>query len=300
MGIYDYYQRLLKWQKNYRHMRREAPERKKVLDYLETANLDDVESLKFFFTNHCFDLFPYSWNNENVYSDNDILFDSQYGLYYVYWNEKKLYWKRGVKKRIIKQNLNGLKLEQHDGSPHRYNIDNNDYSYVADLGTAEGCFTLDIIDRVKHAFLFECDPEWFEPLEATFAPWKHKVTLIKKFVGRFSDETHITLDEYFEHIPVDFIKADIEGAETDMLIGGEKTLKGKVTGANICLYHRPTDMQDILALLETYGYECTVNPGYMFMPQDDTEPATWFRRGLVSAKRVNQVYDNGNRRTLCV
>ncbi len=295
MGIHNIYQSLRKWQKNYRHMRRETAERKKVLEYLETATFDDAEYLKSFFTHHCFDIFPYVWNNETVYSEDDVQFDSRYGLFYVYWNGKKLYWKRGVKKRIIKQDLNGLKLEQHDGSPHKYNIDKNNYAYIADLGTAEGCFTLDVIDYVEHAYLFECDSEWFEPLEATFAPWQHKITLVKKFVGRFSDETHITLDEFFENTPVDFIKADIEGAEIDMLIGGERTFKENVIGANICLYHRPTDEQDIISLLEAYGYKCMVNSGYMFMPQDNTAPSTWFRHGLVNAERINRLCGGKNR-----
>lgn len=51
-------------------------------------------------------------------------------------------------------------------------------SIVADIGTAEGIFALNIIHSVKKVYLFECDPEWIIPLEKTFAPWINKIEIV--------------------------------------------------------------------------------------------------------------------------
>ncbi len=287
----EWYRRFYKWQKNWRHMRRERTERIKLLKYLEDADIQGRDQLRLYFKTHCFNTFPYFWADDEIYSDDDVLFDNQYGLYYVYWNGKKLYYKKGVKKRIVKQNINSLKLEQYKGSPHRYSME-FDAKYIADLGAAEGCFALEVIEQVEHVFLFECDPVWLEPLEATFAPWRDKVTIETKFIGRQSDELHTTLDEYFYDKPLDFIKADIEGAEVEMLIGGEKTLREKVQGVNVCLYHRPSDESDILSILHSYGYRCFVNPGYMLMMENKNDPSTWLRHALVQAIRINPAQEN--------
>ena len=77
----------------------------------------------------------------------------------------------------------------------------------------------------------------------------------------------------------------------DMLSAGEETLRHKVRGANVCLYHRATDEENILGLLRTYGYTCNVNPRHMFFYKNDIvgqhcdNPKDWLRRGVVRAER---------------
>lgn len=46
---------------------------------------------------------------------------------------------------------------------------------IADIGSAEGNFSLSNIENVKKVYLFESDKEWIEALEATFRPWRDKV-----------------------------------------------------------------------------------------------------------------------------
>ena len=69
---------------------------------------------------------------------------------------------------------------------------------LLDVGSAEGIFTLDVIDLIEHAYLFECDDEWVEALEATFLPWKDKITIVRKYVSDMDDENNTTLDSYFQ------------------------------------------------------------------------------------------------------
>lgn len=288
MKFTAWFSRLHQWQRNYRHMLRERKEREKVLAYLETSGIDDSGELKDFFTRHCFNVYPYSWADECEYADTEVFFDSGLGMHYVDWNGKKLYWKKSEKRRGIRHRVNDLKAEQHAGSPHKYETANFQYAHVADLGAAEGIFALDVIDRVEHIYLFEADPEWNEPLRATFRPWLDKVTIVNQFVGDSAlGGAAISLDEYFAEKPIDYIKADIEGAEVDMLRGGRDILMKKVKGVNICLYHTPDDARNIIALLEEYGYQCQANPGYMFFHDDMSALGACFRRGVVRGVRVS-------------
>ena len=272
---------------NWRLMKKQKSYRKEILDYLEGKETEkELKELIPFFQSHCFEALPYSWIDDVYYDEIMVRFDSQTGLYYTLWNGKKLYWKRNIKPKRIKKSVHALLMEQDKRSPHKY-VFNGDMNQavIADLGTAEGIFTLDIIDRVKHAYLFECDADWIEPLEATFLPWKDKVTIVNKMIGRCVDRQTTTLDDFFADKPVDFVKADIEGAEVDMLIGGEKTFRNKVQMMNICAYHRVSDEHDILQILYNYGFECLLTKGYMFIQQSDCKPSEWFRRGLVIGKR---------------
>lgn len=62
------------------------------------------------------------------------------------------------------------------------------------------------------------------------------------------DVSLMTVDEFVEEndIPhIDFIKADIEGAERNMLMGATRVLKEFAPKLSICTYHLPDD-KDVL------------------------------------------------------
>jgi FkbM family methyltransferase len=62
----------------------------------------------------------------------------------------------------------------------------------------------------------------------------------------------VTIDDVVERqrlSRVDFIKMDIEGGEVDALKGAEWTLKKYTPQLSICVYHRPRDLPDIVALV---------------------------------------------------
>jgi FkbM family methyltransferase len=65
-----------------------------------------------------------------------------------------------------------------------------------------------------------------------------------------------TLDRFMQEnkIPrVDFIKADIEGMERNLLLGAEATIKKFHPRISICLYHRPDDAEVLEKLIKQFS-----------------------------------------------
>lgn len=67
-----------------------------------------------------------------------------------------------------------------------------------------------------------------------------------------------TLDDFVKsnNIKIDFVKADIEGGERDMLLGATEVLKKHAPKLSICTYHLPDD-KEVLAKIIT-----DANPAY--------------------------------------
>ena len=67
------------------------------------------------------------------------------------------------------------------------------------------------------------------------------------------DEIEVTcIDDFFKESRVDFIKADIESHEYDMLVGGEKVIVRDNPLLAISVYHSPADFLDIPILLNSF------------------------------------------------
>ena len=62
---------------------------------------------------------------------------------------------------------------QSSSHSYHFNINYTSTDIAVDAGAAEGIWSLDIIDKIKELYLFECDDDCIEPLRATFAPWKN-------------------------------------------------------------------------------------------------------------------------------
>lgn len=63
----------------------------------------------------------------------------------------------------------------------------------------------------------------------------------------------ISLDAYFENRLVSFLKADIEGAEVQMLRGASKLLAAQKPKLAVCTYHHVSDLVDIMDLINDVG-----------------------------------------------
>ena len=115
-------------------------------------------------------------------------------------------------------------------------------AFYAGKDNGEGIFTLDVIGTVGKAYLFECDDGWIDALKLTFTEEiaAGKVEIVRAFVGDYDDSRQniISLDTFFADKSLDYVKADIEGAEEKMLSGGRRVFENNVGACLLACYHR--------------------------------------------------------------
>jgi len=209
--------------------------------------------------------------------------DESTQLTYVIHNNKKLYFPRNLKPADIDKMYKQLLAEQDESSPHRYITSREELSgkTLLDIGAAEGIIALSVIDIVKHAFLFEVDENWIEVLNATFAPFKNKVTIVEKYISNINDDLNLTIDRFLQGKMINnlFIKMDIEGAELLALQGATKVLSdSKNIQLAVCTYHRKDDFKKISDLFSEKGLHYEYTYGRIFLDNE-------FRTGVIRAKR---------------
>jgi hypothetical protein len=250
-------------------------EQKEVLKYLEN---DEIR------------IFPYLFHHNYSPEKIDVLYERGNGMHYVLQDGKRLYFKKRWKEKRIKRAYCDLVREQDLRSPHRYltesfTIGNEDV--LADIGAAEGNFSLAVVDKVRKIYLFEYDHEWTEALRATFAPWPEKVEIISKYVSDHNDSSHVRFDTFFENKKdITFLKIDVDGAESDVLKSCNEVLStNQHFKIALCTYHKNDDEKDFTFLLENYGFKVTPSKGYMIHYYDKKMKAPYLRRGLIRAVR---------------
>lgn len=241
----------------------------KATSFLLASDNAEYRQVGAFLKKHGANMFPYEYALEYKPEQVQVAWDAAANMHYVLIEGKKLYARQGMLPSKIKTMINSLLMEQDPASPHAYT---NDLFNVAqdnvlyDVGAAEGIFALMNIEKVKHAYLFEVDEQWISALRQTFLPWKEKVTIVNKYVGDKDMDQLLTLDSFVkDHLPPDFIKADIEGAEIAMLYGAKEILQsGKPLKLAVCTYHSDSDAADIEGILKLHKMTTAFTPGYMF------------------------------------
>lgn len=237
-----------------------------------------------------YSIIPYDFTTTYDFDKVEVLIDEAEGLFYVYLDDKKLYYHAGYKsKEEVQKSFTYISAEQNPASPHRYlenlfSINNDDV--VLDLGAAEGNFSLSVVDRVKHLIVVESDPVWFKALHKTFEPWRQKVTFINKFAGDKDDDNTITLESIRQQHAITAIKMDIEGAELSVLKASEKFLLEQQPKLAITTYHRHTDAHEIKHILERMNYQTVFSDGYLLFVYDNLQPP-YFRKGLIRATTIS-------------
>jgi predicted RNA methylase len=218
--------------------------------------------------------------------------DSDAGCGYALHEGKRLYFIRGRSEDAVRRSYASLLREQLAESPHRYTDATCDVEagdVVVDVGAAEGIFALSVIERASKVYLVECEPSWIDALRLTFAPYRDKVEIVAKYVADRSDgQNRTTLDDLLQGRPAHFIKADIEGAEMELLRGAERTLAG--TGRiklALCAYHNESDADEMRTYLEARGFDTRFSPHFMILHQDLRLRAPWLRQGVLRAVKRN-------------
>jgi hypothetical protein len=268
--------------------------RHKILDHFANMseneiNEDQKEVLRYL-GNNPVSTFPYSFQKTYSPDKIEVFSDPENGMKYVIQEGKKLYFKKRWSKKRIQRGYSDLAKEQDINSPHRYispDFSPNKNDIFADIGAAEGNFSLSIIEKVKKIYLFEYDPEWIKALEITFAPWKEKVEIISKYVTDFDDDKHIRLDTFFDtKKDITFLKIDVDGYEQKVLNGCSKLLSGNIPlKLALCTYHKNNDEKDFTELLQRNGFNVSKSKGFMIHYYDKKIKAPWLRRGLIRAIR---------------
>lgn len=256
-------------------------EQKEVLEYLRENDIS---------------VFPYEFPTEYDAADIKIFRDGGNGLHYMLWEGKQLYYKDGNRASKAAQYFNSLRLEQDVRSPHRYlsgTFDVAEGDVVVDVGAAEGNFSLSVVEKAGFIYLFETDERWIKALEATFAPWKHKIKIERKFVSDKTGGDKVALDDYFgAEQAIHFIKADVEGAEAAVLRGAENILKSqRGVKVAICTYHRQEDAGILGDMLSQLGFHTTFSDGYMlyYYGRTNVVREPYLRKAVLRAVREHTI-----------
>lgn len=238
-------------------------------------------------------VFPY--RIERDFSLADCGYDDKLKLPYVIHKGARLYFSREENvRKALDSYLNFINVEGLLGggclakSPHAYVTDGfcvEQGDVLVDVGCSEALFTLDNIEKIKQAYVFEAMTRWAAPLRATFSSFGDKVKIINKFVGEKTDGRAVRLSDA---LPDGsgmryFIKMDIEGGEFDVLKSSEDFLVKHKIKLACCLYHRQDDEGRIVGLLRRIGFDVRISDGYM-LPTLGGVSYPYFRRGVAYAR----------------
>lgn len=232
-------------------------------------------------------LFPYEFTNK--YRTKDIIVYKDSGLYYVMIDGKKMYLNT-KSKYLAKRYVKNILLEQDEQSAHQYcdkkfYVDKGDVLF--DIGSAEGYFTLINIDKIQHAYLFECNPKWITTLKKTFEPYRDKVTIIPVKVSNMDTKDFRTIDSIcaeYNIEKIDFIKMDIEGFEENAIEGMSNTIKNNNLKMAICCYHTGNQEKRIKQILSR-SFKIRTNNNYMIYYYDYDISKQFLRHGVLKCTK---------------
>jgi hypothetical protein len=240
---------------------------------------NQVEMVPYFYTTEI--------RNRKIHIQNDI--DS--GLRYVEVNGNNIFFPKGMGEEIIIESVKAAIIEQDDRSPHKY-LPANSINIGGDAailcGASDGIYTLDIINKFKKIYLFEANKDWVEPLKKTLKNYLNKVEIVPYYVSDQNGPESITLDSFIEKIrmEVNYIQADIEGAELKMLAGAKKLLKeSKNLTLSICCYHTKEQESELTAYLSSNGFNVSHSKGYLLLWMQYPLLSPFLRRGVLYAKK---------------
>lgn len=140
---------------------------------------------------------------------------------------------------------------------------------VLDCGAAEGLFGISVLRKANHIYFIEPHPTFIASLQRTTYK-KPNCTIIPYALGgspgtvRLTDDSIAsqvalkgkyevqidTIDNLFlsQNIPVDYIKADVEGMEAGLLQGAKQTIERYRPRIAITTYHDGQNPDEILSL----------------------------------------------------
>jgi predicted RNA methylase len=262
-----------------------------ILSYYQNRiNNNDINEVIDYLKSNPIEVFPYQFAKKYTKESIEVFLDETNGLKYVFHDKKRLYFKKSMKESAIKGLYRGLQIDQDSNSPHLYLTNNfslNANDIIADIGCAEGNFTLSNIENIKKAYLFESDIEWIDALKATFQPWKEKIEIINKYVTDVDSDKTLNINTFYHNTKdITFFKVDIEGEEQNFLNACEPIFKGNLSfKMAICTYHKQNDEKDFTEQLTDYGFKVESSKGYMIFIYDKLINEPYLRKGLLRVSK---------------
>lgn len=299
LWVYDYHQQDLE-------LRKENQWQQKNLRWLKIQNAalkaagtsEDCPEMAFI--RNCNELTNFPYPQLKHLDSVTCAYDIKLKLPFVLHNGKKLYFPKTFSLEACEQAyrsliekdqiLGGGYLEK---APHCYQTDSfkvEERDVLFDCGAAEGLFALDAIDKVSHVYLIETDKTWIPALEATFAPYNEKVTIVNKFLSDKNDYHNVNLATLLsKHNDQCFVKIDIEGAEVNVIKACKDYLK---TRDNIrlacCAYHYQQDAEKLSRMFEDIGYQYEFSDGWMLCMDFEEVKSPYLRHGIIKVQKFSQ------------
>ena len=271
--------------------------RTQILDKYKDCNADNIqhecchirENGLHIFNNGVREKYRGRENDFIIYKDEDV------GLLYSFWQGKRIYLRRGMNRIVAKHYLNNIRCEQDIDSPHCYrqfDVHTTDGDVIVDAGAAEGFFALERVDNAKKIYIIENNPDWLAALQATFAPYADKVTIIPKRLSDTDNDECVSIDNIAQKANVSYIKMNIEGEEIAAVKGANKTLsKCRSIKLLLATYHRHNDADVLSKMLLELGFSVRFSKGHMFFPFEE-EVFAELRHALLIAnkKHIPHIY----------
>jgi hypothetical protein len=236
-------------------------------------------------------MLPYEFAKRSHDPQMETGIDKKNGLPFVLHKGRPLYFPREKDTAAVRNAYAGLVAEQHPQSPHLYlspRLEAMPFDCAIDCGAAEGIFALDVAERVPQIVLCECDEKWVEALHATFAPYRHKTTIVQKFVSDTNEGRCVTLQKLIQDTGARraVVKVDVEGAEAKVVRGAAEEA-AQVAAFLVCVYHKALDAQELEPLLRSMGFETELTPGSMLLLDEQIEKMEppFFRKGVLRCFR---------------
>lgn len=260
------------------------------------AGSTDVEVIKMltYLDHHPVRMIPYDFVDEYDANSIVIRIDDSTGYPWVEVSGRKVFFPKEFSREYIRTAVCTALMEQDVRSPHCYNAGR--FCFNAEgagvfVGASDGMYCLSVLEHFHAVYLFEADDKWLVPLSLTFAPWKEKVRVIRKFISDRTIGNEITLDDFSGNIDdeITYVQADIEGAEIKLLAGGSNLLAqpGRLK-LSLCCYHRNDDNDELRKILLSHGFSLSYSLGYMILWNQVPLRKPYVRRGVIYAEKRNR------------
>jgi len=227
------------------------------------------------------DFFPF-YNQVDLKPKLEFHADPQFP--FLVYNNNKYFYPNSWPREVIMESLNGVLNEQNIGSPHRYlSPDEIGEGWVIyDVGAAEGLQAKQWLKKARMIVIFEPDQMQCQCLSKTFESEinEGRVKIVPEGVSdaykeiKYGKQTILVdslphlVKKY--HLPLpNFIKADIEGEEMNLLQGARDFFKeAPLEVAQITTYHRAKDGENVSRFFTQYPGKGEFSEGVSMVNRD--------------------------------